>query len=159
MPFRYLASDGVYAHLGDDERVVRLDPLMLAKFMDPHFRQEARRRIVATYFTASEQVALYFALGMQVPSSEELASIREDQESYKAQMHRGRSARFAVSVISGYHFTCALTGYQLFASRSTYYPLEAAHIHAHSKRGPDSPDNGLALTPPPYETSGRLLPN
>ena len=48
MPFRYLASDGVYAHVGDDERVVRLDPLMLAKFMDPHFRQEARRRIVAT---------------------------------------------------------------------------------------------------------------
>jgi putative restriction endonuclease len=151
MPFRYLSSDGIYAHVGDEERVVRLDPAMLARFMDPRFRQEARRRIVATYFTASEQVALYVALGMQVPSSDELASIREDQESYKAQMHRGRNARFAVSVISGYHFTCALTGYKLVASRSTYYPLEAAHIHAHSKRGPDSPDNGLALTPTAHD--------
>jgi predicted restriction endonuclease len=30
-------------------------------------------------------------------------------------------------------------------------PLEAAHIHAHSKRGPDTPDNGLALTPPAHD--------
>jgi putative restriction endonuclease len=29
--------------------------------------------------------------------------------------------------------------------------LEAAHIHAHSQRGPDSPDNGLALTPTAHD--------
>jgi putative restriction endonuclease len=147
LPFRYLASDGVYTHVGEEERVVRLDPVLLARFMDPRFRQEARRRIVATYFPPAEQVALYAALGMPVPSSDELAAVRQDQAAYKAQLHRGRDARFKVSVISGYHFTCALTGYRLIASKSTYVPLEAAHIHAHSQRGPDSPDNGLALTP------------
>jgi putative restriction endonuclease len=151
LPFRHLASDGIYTHAGDEERAVRLDPALLARFMDPRFRQEARRRIVATYFPADEQVALYAALGMQMPSSEELAEVRQDQAAYKTQLNRGRDARFKVSVISGYHFTCALTGYRLIASKSTYVPLEAAHIHAHSKRGPDTPDNGLALTPTAHD--------
>ncbi len=151
LPFRYLASDGIYAHVGDEERVVRLDPVFLARFMDLRFRQEARRRIVATYFPPTEQVALYAALGMTMPSSDELSEVRQDQAAYKAQLNRGRNARFKVSVISGYHFTCALTGYRLIASKSTYVPLEAAHIHAHSQRGPDSPENGLALTPTAHD--------
>ncbi len=151
LPFRHLASDGIYTHVGDEERVVRLDPVLLARFMDPRFRQDARRRIVATYFPPAEQVALYAALGMPMPSSDELAEVRQDQAAYKAQLSRGRDARFKVSVISGYHFTCALTGYRLIASKSTYVPLEAAHIHAHSKQGPDSPENGLALTPTAHD--------
>jgi putative restriction endonuclease len=146
-----MASDGIYTHVGDEERVVRLDPVLLAQFMDPRFRQEARRRVVATYFPADEQVALFAALGMPMPSSDELAEVRQDQAAYKAQLNRGRDARFKVSVISGYHFTCALTGYRLIASKSTYVPLEAAHIHAHSQRGPDCPDNGLALTPTAHD--------
>jgi putative restriction endonuclease len=88
---------------------------------------------------------------MPIPSSDELAEVRQDQAAYKTQISRGRDARFKVSVISGYHFTCALTGYRLIASKSTYVPLEAAHIHAHSKRGPDTPDNGLALTPTAHD--------
>ena len=103
------------------------------------------------YFPPDEQVALYAALGMPVPSSDELAVVREDAEAYRAQLSRGRDARFKVSVISGYHFTCALTGYRLIASRSTYVPLEAAHIHAHARKGPDSPENGLALTPTAHD--------
>jgi putative restriction endonuclease len=151
LPFRHLASDRIYTHVGDEERVVRLDPVLLARFMDPRFRQEARRRIVATYFPADEQVAFYAALGMPMPSSDELSEVRQDQAAYKVQISRGRDARFKVSVISGYHFTCALTGYRLIASKSTYVPLEAAHIHAHSQRGPDTPENGLALTPTAHD--------
>jgi putative restriction endonuclease len=151
LPFRHLASDRIYTHVGDDERVVRLDPVLLARFMDPRFRQDARRRIVTTYFPADEQVALYASLGMPEPSSDELAVVHQDKAAYDAQIHRGRNARFKVSVISGYHFTCALTGYRLIASKSTYVPMEAAHIHAHSQRGPDSPDNGLALTPTAHD--------
>ena len=151
LPFRHLASDRIYTHEGEEERVVRLDPVLLARFMDPRFRQEARRRIVATYFPPDEQVALYAALGMPEPSSDELAVVHQDNAAYDAQIHRGRNARFKVSVISGYHFTCALTGYRLIASKSTYAPLEAAHIHAHSEEGPDSPDNGLALTPTAHD--------
>jgi putative restriction endonuclease len=151
LPFRHLAFDGIYTQVGDAERVVRIDPVLLARFMDPRFRQESRRRIVATYFPAEEQVALYAAIGMPMPSSDELAEVRQDQAAYKAQLSRGRDARFKVSVISGYHFTCALTGYRLIASKSTYAPLEAAHIPAHSNQGSDTPDNGLALTPTAHD--------
>jgi putative restriction endonuclease len=91
-----------------------------------------------------------------MPSSDELSEVRQDQAAYKAQLSRGRDARFKVSVISGYYFTCALTGYRLIASKSTYVPLEAAHIHAHSQRGPDSPDNGLALTPTAHDLFDNL---
>jgi putative restriction endonuclease len=147
LPFRHLASDGVYVHLGEGERTVKLEPGLLAAMRVPAWRQEARRRVVATYFPPDEQVALYAALGMPVPSSDELAEVREDVLAYKTQLSRGRDARFKVSVISGYHFTCALTGYRLIAARSTYVPREAAHIHAHARKGPDSATNGLALTP------------
>ncbi len=75
----------------------------------------------------------------------------EDAFAYKTQLSRGRDARFKVSVISGYHFTCALTGYRLIAAKSTYVPLEAAHIHAHARKGPDSATNGLALTPTAHD--------
>lgn len=99
------------------------------------------------YFQPEAQVALYAALGMPVPSSEELSEVREDVLTYKSQLSRGRDARFKASVILGYHFTCSLTGYRLIASKSTYVPLEAAH----ARKGPDSPDNGLALTPTAHD--------
>ena len=95
---------------------MRLEPALLASMRVPAWRQEARKRVVASYFPPDEQVALYAALGMPVPSSDELAEVREDAEAYRAQLSRGRDARFKVSVISGYHFTCALTGYRLIAS-------------------------------------------
>ncbi len=151
LPFRHLASDGVYAHVGEGERTVKLEPGLLAAMQVPAWRQEARRRVVATYFPPEEQVALYAALGMPVPTSDELADVREDVLAYKTQLSRGRDARFKVSVISGYHFTCALTGYRLIAAKSTYVPLEAAHIHAHARKGPDSATNGLALTPTAHD--------
>ena len=151
LPFRHLASDGVYSHVGEGERTVRLEPGLLTAMRVPAWRQEARKRMVASYFPPDEQVALYAALGMPVPSSDELAEVREDVLTYKSQLSRGRDARFKVSVISGYHFTCALTGYRLIASKSTYVPLEAAHIHAHARKGPDSPENGLALTPTAHD--------
>ena len=72
LPFRHLASDRIYTHEGEEERVVRLDPVLLARFMDPRFRQEARRRVVATYFPPDEQVALYAAFGMRETSSDVL---------------------------------------------------------------------------------------
>lgn len=151
LPFRHLASDGLYVHVGDEERVVRLEAGLLAAMQEPSWRQEARRRVVATYFPIGEQVALYAALGLSMPSQEDLKAVQEDLATYRAQLSRGRDARFKVAVISGYHFTCALTGYQLIASKSTYVPLEAAHIHAHARKGPDSPDNGLALTPTAHD--------
>ena len=156
LPFKYLASDGIYTPVGKEEREVVLDPEFLALLGDPAFRLKVRKVLVSTYFPANEQVGLCAALGISTLAPSEVAEIREDAEEYKAQMKRGRDARFAVQVISGYHFTCALTGYRL-NSDSGFNLLEAAHIQAHSKRGPDVPENGLALTPTAHELFDALL--
>jgi putative restriction endonuclease len=129
---------------------VVLNPELLALLSEPAFRLKVRKVLVSTYFPANEQVGLCAALGISTLAPNEVAEIREDAEEYKTQMKRGRDARFAVQVISGYYFTCALTGYRL-NSDSGFNLLEAAHIQAHSKRGPDVPENGLALTPTAHE--------
>ena len=46
------------------------------------------------YFPPEEQVALYAALGMPVPTSEEFAEVREDVLTYKSPLSRGRDGRF-----------------------------------------------------------------
>jgi predicted restriction endonuclease len=47
--FRHLASDGVYVHVGEGERTVKLVPGLLAAMRVHAWRQEARRRVVVTY--------------------------------------------------------------------------------------------------------------
>ncbi len=42
LPFRHLASDGVYSHVGEEERTVKLDQVLLASMRVPAWRQEAR---------------------------------------------------------------------------------------------------------------------
>ena len=49
---------------------------------------------MAAYFPPEEQVALYAALGMPVPSSDELAEVPEDVLTYKSQLSRGQEGRF-----------------------------------------------------------------
>jgi putative restriction endonuclease len=150
LPFRHLASDGIYTPVGKDEHEVILNPEFLALLGDPAFRLKVRKVLVSTYFPVNEQVALCAALGISTLKPEEVAEIREDAEVYRTQVKRGCDARFAVQVISGYYFTCALTGYRI-SSESGFNLLEAAHIKPHSKRGPDVPENGLALTPTAHE--------
>lgn len=157
LPFKHLASDGLYSHVDIANGIIQLDPGFLQLLVDPGFRQEARLTLVATYFPVDEQVELFAAMGMAAPSGPELAMVKEDAERYQALVRRGRDARFKVQVISGYHYTCALTGYRLTAAPSGYVPLEAAHIHAHSQRGPDTADNGLALTPTAHALFDALL--
>ena len=50
LPFRHLASDGVYVHLGEGEQTVQLNPVLLAAMQGSAWRQEARKRVVAAYF-------------------------------------------------------------------------------------------------------------
>ena len=161
LPWEHLASDGLYVKgvrpsfppkTGNDGLTpsVKLDTEFHRAIQDPAFRLAARKVLIAAYFPPDEQVALYAACGITPPSSEEIAKVREDQDLYRAQVRKGRSARFAAQVISGHAFTCALTGYRLTTAGS-FNLLEAAHIQAHAKHGPDEPENGLALTPTAHE--------
>jgi putative restriction endonuclease len=146
MPWKHLASDGLYVPTPDDPAEVRLDEDFARLCTDAAFRANARRTIIERYFPEDEKFALYAATGVDAPSEAMLAAMRAGLESYERMARPGRDARFKVHVIAGYHFTCALTGYRIETARGASI-LEAAHVHAHAHAGPDSPDNGLALTP------------
>jgi putative restriction endonuclease len=66
LPFRHLASDGVYFHVGEGDRTVKLESGLLAAMRVPAWRQEARRRVVATYFPPDEQVAPLTLMGSEI---------------------------------------------------------------------------------------------
>jgi predicted restriction endonuclease len=57
----------------------------------------------------------------------------------------GRDARFRVTVVTQYRFTCALTGYGLHTQQG-HALVEAAHVHQFAKSKNNNPDNGLALS-------------
>lgn len=126
-------------------RLCKLDPDLFAGLQDATFRREARRVMIARYFTASEQVGICERLGLPIPDSAEMVEFRQDADAFKATQKKGRDSRFKVDVTSGYQFTCALTGYQLETTEG--YIVQAAHIHQHALSGNDDPRNGLALTP------------
>ncbi len=156
MPFHALATDGVWRVFDEDGRPSRarvtsvrakFDDSVLAGLGDFAFRSKLRRLLVATYFPPDEQVALAAALGFDsVLDSVEISAFAKDQAAYRAAREAGRNARFKNEVVSGYQFTCALTGYRLVTVEQAGI-VEAAHIHQHAKSRNNDPDNGLALTP------------
>jgi putative restriction endonuclease len=126
-------------------RLCLLDESLWECLQDRKFRQQARLRLVTTYFTPPEQIALCVRLRLPEPSSAEVAAIRQSAEAYKASQKKGRDSRFRSDVLLSYRFTCALTGYSLNTTKENM--VEAAPIHQHADSGNDDPRNGLALTP------------
>ena len=57
---------------------------------------------------------------------------------------KGRSARFAVQVVSRYKFTCALTGLCCLTTDGAAI-VDAAHIEPFAESQNDDIENGLAL--------------
>lgn len=156
LPFHALATDGIWSVFDDEGRPsrsrdtstrARIDDNLLAALGDTSFRARLRRLLVATYFPPAEQVALFSALGFEgATDSPEITALAEDQAAYRLARETGRSARFKNEVVTGYKFTCALTGYRLTTVNQAGI-VEAAHIHQHAKSRNNDPDNGLALTP------------
>lgn len=156
MPFHALGSerdrvwerltvDGAPSHAKLTSRLARLDLELFHLFQGPAFRLAARRTLVSIYFTPREQVMLCARLGLPLPDTSEIESLRRDADTFKASQRKGRDSRFKSDVLGGYHFTCALTGYRLDTLNGTL--VHAAHIHQHARSGNDDPRNGLALTP------------
>jgi putative restriction endonuclease len=156
MPFHALGTDGVWlvfdgdgrpSHAKDTSMRAQLAADLIVLLGDVGFRAQLRRLLVTSYFPANEQVALFAALGFESePDTPELHALAEDQAVYKVAKETGRSARFKTQVVTGYRFTCALTGYRLTTMEQAGI-VEAAHIHQHAKSRNNDPDNGLALTP------------
>ena len=151
LPFYHMRSDGCWTPLDADgqptlERrravAAELDETFLACLNDQDFRTQMRRILIAKYFPDyAERAALYQLVGLPLPPD---AIVREDARLYEAARERGREARFRLTVVPAYHYTCALTRYRLVTVDSGSI-VEAVHIHQFADGRNNHPRNGLAL--------------
>ncbi len=141
-----LASDDRPSTSRDTTKCVIIDPELWSLLQAQDFRRRAATCLISTYFPAQEQVALFLACDLPFPSGAELAALMTRTLSDNRLLETGRNARFRGQIITGYYFTCALTGYRLTTSSGAFI-VEAAHIRPVAKKGPNERTNGLALTP------------
>ncbi|MEN8715265.1 MAG: HNH endonuclease [Verrucomicrobiales bacterium] len=138
-------SDGHPSKAKASTRLCLFNTQLFDCLQDQDFRQNARKTLIAIYFSPEEQVMLSARLGLQPPRTNQVRALQKQVADYKARQKKGRDTRFKSEVLGGYYFTCALTGYRLDTETSSL--VQAAHIHQHAVSGNDDPRNGLALTP------------
>jgi putative restriction endonuclease len=151
LPFFHLNSDGVWTPLDENGNETterrRVEAVQLnSEFFDclhhVDFREQLRRVLIAKYFVdPAERAALYDLVGLPIPTEE---IVQADVERYKIVRGKGREARFALTVIPAYNYTCALFRFRLTTVESGSI-IEAAHIHQWAKSRNDDPQNGIAL--------------
>jgi putative restriction endonuclease len=153
LPFHHLAGDGIWSVLDEqgapspDRKMTRYAklPSDLAAFLeDPANREKARHLLIAKYFRASEQIALYETIGLPVPSRQQMEQNAAYKSPEEAQL-AGREARFRIRVVSAYNFRCALTAYRLTTITAGSI-VDAAHIHEFRDSRNNDPRNGIALS-------------
>jgi putative restriction endonuclease len=152
LPFFHLHGDGCWTPLDEAGKptlersrttAVRFDEAFLGCLLAEGFRRDLRRVLISTYFAREdEQVALFQLVGMRVPTKGEL---REDARRYEQAKESGREARFRLTVVPAYDYTCALTGYRCVTVGGGSI-VDAAHIHQFSDSRNNDPRNGLALS-------------
>lgn len=152
LPFHHLSTQGfwephtkehVQSRGPDGTDYVILSGELLTDLHDSQRRDSIRKLLVTAWFPDSEQSALFSALGFSPAKLRRLAFLTPNPDTELEQ--KGRDARFRVTVVTQYRFTCALTGYGAH-TRHGHTIVEAAHIHAFSKSRNNHPTNGLALS-------------
>jgi len=152
MPFYHLQSEGCWTPLNEKgeptlERArvtaAQLDETFVTCLHGRAFRSELRRILIARYFTdAGERSALYDLVGLPVPPDD---VVKADAKLYEELRERGREARFRLTVVPAYNYTCALTGYRCVTVGAGSI-VDAAHIHQFADSRNNHPQNGLALS-------------
>ncbi len=151
LPFYHMRSDGCWIPLDENGQptlekrrtvAARLDETFWACLNNPDFREQMRRILIAKYFMdAGERAALYQLVGLSVPPD---PIVKEDARLYEISRERGREARFRLTVVPAYNYTCALTRYRLVTVDSGSI-VDAAHIHQFADSRNNHPRNGIAL--------------
>lgn len=155
MPFFYLRTQGFWqaftlemttAQAPESGFVNELHEEFFDLLGDADFRLKARLLLVSRYFEPRERVALLVSLGLCVDRADKseprMAALNKEAE--EAARKKGRSARFAVQVVSRYKFTCALTGLCCLTADGAAI-VDAAHIEPFAESQNDDIENGLAL--------------
>jgi putative restriction endonuclease len=151
LPFYHMRSDACWTPLDENGRptlerrravAAEMNPTFLACLNQPDFRAQMRRILIAKYFlNFAERTALYQLVGLPMPPD---AIVREDARLFEKARERGREARFRLTVVPAYGYTCALTRYRLVTIDSGSI-VEAAHIHQFADSRNNHPCNGIAL--------------
>ena len=151
LPFYHMRSDGCWTPLDENSQptlerrravIAQLEETFLACLNDQEFQSQMRRILIAKYFVdASERTALYQLVGLPMPPE---MMVKEDARLYEAARERGREARFRLTVVPAYNYTCALSRYRLVTVDSGRI-VEAAHIHQFADSRNNHPRNGIAL--------------
>ncbi len=155
MPFFYLRTQGFWqgftlemapAQSPESCFVCELNAEFFDLLGDADFRLKARLLLISRYFEARERVALLESLGVCADGMEKaerkMYELKEEAE--EGARRKGRSARFAVQVVSRYKFTCALTGLCCLTTDGAAI-VDAAHIESWARNENDDVQNGLAL--------------
>jgi putative restriction endonuclease len=162
LPFFYLKSDGVLQHTakaGLDAalkavRPTSVDalnaviektemPRSLFEFLtDSENRGEARHTLIdADWFLPDEKWSLREMFGF----AQQDFPISQDKLSENPTARgKGREARFRLTIVPLYRYTCALCGLKTITP-SGLTLVEAAHIHQFAVSQNNNPDNGIAL--------------
>jgi len=152
LPFHHLSGDSIWGATDErgepspDKKLTKYAQLpsdLVAFLEDPVSRDRARRLLIAKYFPASEQIALYEMVGLPVPGRHEIEQDAVFRSPEEAKMV-GREARFRMRVVTAYNYTCALTGYRLTTIGAGSI-VDAAHIHEFRDSRNNDPRNGIAL--------------
>jgi len=152
LPFHHLKTGGFWTALtgegkpSPDKKLTvfaQLDDSFFQCLAAPAFRESARRLLVGKYFSGEEQSAICALLDITAPSAADVLRETADCEP-KSAIEQGREARFRLTVIPAYNYTCALTRYRLVTIDSGSI-VDAAHIHQFAASRNNDPRNGLAL--------------
>jgi putative restriction endonuclease len=152
LPYFHLRNEGCWTPLDETgqptlERsravAARIDETFLHCMNNDDFRNQLRRILITKYFVdAGERAALYNLVRLKIPPG---SMVKEDSKLYDATRDRGREARFRLTVVPAYNYTCALTGYRCTTIDSGSI-VDAAHIHQFSNSRNNHPRNGIALS-------------
>jgi putative restriction endonuclease len=155
MPFFYLRTQGFWqaftlemtpAQSPESCFVCDLHEEFFDLLADADFRLKARLLLVSRYFEPRERVAMLVSMGLcadGVEKTEQKISVL-NEEAEEAARKKGRSARFAVQVVSRYKFACALTGLCCVTADGGTI-VDSAHIEPFAESQNDDIENGLAL--------------
>lgn len=153
LPFYHLKGDGLlipfdkHGNPATDKKVnfkVELEPELVDCLQNGEFRSQARLLLALTYFLVEEQIALAALLNLRLPDADVL---KEEgvASSQTIAVQTGREAKFRLTVVPAYNYTCALTRYRLVTIDAGAL-VDAAHIHQFADSRNNSPSNGLALS-------------
>ena len=152
MPFFHLRTSGIWTPLDADDnpteerrRVAsaRIDPGFFACLQNADFRQRLRLVLVDRYFSdPNERTALSEFADVRL---EEAEALKDEILRYEIAHRLVREARFGLTIVPAYDYTCALTGYKLVTADAGSI-VDAAHIHQFARSRNNDPRNGIALS-------------